>query len=73
MVKTTVYFSDEQMATLDVRARREARSRAEILRDALDAYAETQATSLPKAVGIFEDYEVDSSNIDDWLQANWRP
>lgn len=73
MNKSTVYFTDEQMATWESLARREARPKAAVLRDALEYYADKVGRRMPSAVGIYEDDEVNSTNVDEWLRANWRP
>lgn len=73
MKKTTVYLTDDQAASFDTFAKQDARPKAELIRDALDAYAANRVRRLPQAVGIFDDLGVDSTNVDDWLRANWRP
>ena len=72
MNKSTVYFTDEQMATWESLAKREAKPKAEVLRDALEFYADKVGRRMPSA-GIYEDDEVNSTNVDEWLRANWRP
>lgn len=71
--KTTVYLTDDQTVAYDSFAKQDARPKAEIIREALDAYAANRARRLPQAVGIFDDLGVDSANVDDWPRANWRP
>lgn len=73
MKKTTVYLTDDLTAAYEAFAKQDARPKAEIIREALDAYAANRARRLPEAVGIFDDLGVDSTNVDDWLRANWRP
>ena len=73
MVKTTLYLPDDLAASYEGFAKQDARPKAEIIREALDAYAANRGRRLPEAVGIFEDLEVNSTNVDDWLRANWLP
>jgi predicted transcriptional regulator len=72
-MKTTIYIPDDQMAALDAMAKREARPKAQLIREAIELYVTENAQPMPDAIGIFEDLEVDSTNVDDWLRANWRP
>jgi hypothetical protein len=72
-MKTTIYIPDEEMAALDALARRESRPKAALIREAIAQYVAKCRRPSPQAVGIFEDSEVDSTNLDDWLSANWRP
>lgn len=71
MLKTTIYITAEEMAALDATARREDRSKAAVIRDAIGKYVVEPNQLMPEAVGIFEDTEVDSTNIDEWLAENW--
>ena len=72
-MKTTINLPDEEVAALDALARRESRPKAALIREAIDLYIADRPRPMPKAVGIFEDRDVDSTNIDEWLGANWRP
>ena len=72
-LKTTIYIPDQQMAELEAASRREQRPKAEIIRDALGEYLCKSAPRKPQSRGIFEDHEVDSTNLDEWLRENWHP
>lgn len=72
MAKTTLCPPDDVAASYEAFAKQDACPKAEIMRDALDVYAENRGRRLPEAVGIFEDLGVDSTNVDGWLRANWR-
>ena len=72
-MKTTIYIPDDQMAALDAMAKREARPKAQLIREAIELYVVDNAQPMPEAVGIFDDVDVDSSNVDEWLRDNWRP
>jgi hypothetical protein len=69
MIKTTVNLSSELLADLDALAKKEGRSRAATIRAALDQYL-ADYQPLSPVVGIFDDHEVDSTNLNDWLRAN---
>jgi hypothetical protein len=73
VIKTTIHVPEEEMAALEARARREARPKAALIREAIARYVAEDCRPRPKAVGIFSDIEVTSSNLDEWLRANWRP
>lgn len=73
MIKTTVHIPAEEIAALEALAKHEARSKAALIREAIGRYVTESCYQLPEAVGIFEDIEVDSRNLDDWLRANGRP
>ncbi len=73
MNKTTVYLTDDLTAAYEAFAKQDARPKAEVIREALDTYAANRVRRLPEAVGIFDDDEVNSTNVDDWLRAHWHP
>lgn len=57
---------------LDAFAKQDDRPKSEIMREAFDAYIASRDRCLPETMGPFEDLEVDSTNFDDRLRANWR-
>lgn len=73
MNKTTIYLSDDQMSALDAVSRKQGTPKAQLIREAIEQYVVDQSDNLPGAAGIFADDEVNSTNLDDWLTANWRP
>jgi hypothetical protein len=73
MVRTAIDIPEEKMAALEAIAEREARPRDELILEAIGRYVTEQSRPVPEAVGIFEDTEVDSTNLEEWLRANWRP
>ena len=73
MIKTTIHIPEEEMAALGARAKREGRPKAALIREAITRYVAEDCRPRPKAVGIFSDTEVTSSNLDEWLRVNWRP
>ena len=73
MNKTTIYLSDEQMSALEAIFRKQGTPKAQLIREAIEQYVVDQSDPLPGAVGIFADDKVNSTNLDEWLTANWRP
>ncbi|HEY7029963.1 MAG TPA: CopG family transcriptional regulator [Thermomicrobiales bacterium] len=74
MKKTTLYLPSDLSAAYSALSRRQRRSQAEVMRDALREYAERQELPLPDWVGMVEtDGEVNSTNAKDWLREHWRP
>lgn len=71
MVRTAIDIPDGEMAALEAKAERESRPKDELIREAITRYVAEDCRPLPEAVGIFEDTEVTSSNLDEWLRANW--
>jgi predicted transcriptional regulator len=74
MEKTTLYIPGDLLAAYSALSRRQRRSKAELMRDALREYAERQAPALPDWIGMIEtDGTVNSTNVKDWLSENWKP
>jgi hypothetical protein len=75
MIKSTIYFEPNQIAALEALAKQEGRPKAEIIRDAVDLYVSKSGRKLPSWIGIIKDDDgtLTSDNVDEWLQANWRP
>lgn len=63
MVKTTVYLDDEIVAALKTISRRSSKPQAELIREALRAYASSAASSppLPAGLGMFESGHTDTT------------
>jgi predicted transcriptional regulator len=63
MVKTTVYLDDEIVAALRGMAKRSAKPQAQLIRDALYAYAKKDhAPPLPAGMGMFDSGHRDTSS-----------
>lgn len=74
MEKTTLYLPAELLAQYTILARKQGRPKAELMRDALAAYAEGQDTEVPGWIGMIDGQnEFDSSNVKSWLRENWEP
>ncbi|UZX14492.1 ribbon-helix-helix domain-containing protein [Thermus sp. PS18] len=65
MEKTTLYLPKSLKRLLELKARREGRSQAELVREALERYL---ASPSPKSLGIGEDTEVTSRTAEAWLE-----
>jgi predicted transcriptional regulator len=73
MEKTTVYLTCDQQEQLAALARRTRRSKAELIREAVDVLLRDNPRPRPKSAGIWaSDGEVNSENLEDWLAANWK-
>lgn len=70
-IRTQVYLTPDQRARIDALRRRDGRTLAEVVRDALDAYLEREAPdaseALTAAFGALPDLEVPSR--DEWDRA----
>jgi predicted transcriptional regulator len=62
MVKTTVYLDEETVAALKGIARRSAKPQAELIREALRAFARTGGPPpLPAGMGMFDSGHTDTA------------
>jgi hypothetical protein len=74
MEKTTLYLPGDLVAAYSALSRRQRRSKAELMRDALREYAGRQEHDLPDWIGMVEtDGEVNSTNVKDWLREHLNP
>jgi predicted transcriptional regulator len=73
MHKTTLYLPEATRRRLRDMARRTGQPQANLVRHALDAYLNAEASPLPKSIGAGEDLDLSGRNTEDWLRANWRP
>ncbi len=70
MIKTTLYLPEELHHKVAAHARREKRSQAEVLREAIERYLDRPA-DLPGFIGIADDDSVSASESEDWIRKNW--
>ena len=68
-----MYLTDEMQFALGEIARRSQRSKAEVIREAVAALIAGQKRPRPKSIGMIEDDDVQSTNVNDWLKTNWSP
>ena len=73
MDKTTIYIPKEQHEALEDLSRRSGRPQAQLIREALAAYLADHKRPKPKSIGIVADGSVQASEIDEWLEKNWKP
>jgi hypothetical protein len=72
MEKTTLYLPSELQRSLAVTAKREGRSQAEIVRDALSNYFSGNTPLRPHSIGVGSDNEVTGATSEEWLRKNWK-
>lgn len=74
MKRTTVFLTDELDGMLQETSRRMHRSRAEIVREALEQYLEHRQRPWPRSIGMGsnKDQSVTSENVKDWVRERWR-
>jgi hypothetical protein len=73
MEKTTIYLPAELRVALRDLGRRTGRPQAEIIRDAVFEYMNRQERPLPRSIGIVSSGKVQSTDVEDWLEENWKP
>ena len=78
METITLELPVELGRALDEIAERSARSRAELIHEAVRDFLARQERSdpdpaWPRSIGLGEADEPRADAIDDWLKANWRP
>jgi predicted transcriptional regulator len=71
MDKTTLYLPTELQQALKQLARRQKRSRAELIREALEQYVRSQPHRLPHSVGVAASGELDATEVKAWLRESW--
>ena len=78
MESTVIDLPRELREALDDVATRTGQSRAEIIQEALLDFLRRQRRldadpGWPRSIGMIDDAEVSSADLEDWLEANWRP
>jgi hypothetical protein len=72
MEKTTLYLPSELQRSLAATAKREGRSQAEIVRDALSTYFSGNVPLRRHSIGAGSDNEVTGATSEEWLRKNWK-
>ena len=72
MEKTTVYLPGELQRSLVAMAKREGRSQARIIRDALESYLSGRAPVRLRSLGAGSDDVVSGATSEEWLRKNWK-
>ena len=73
MKKTTIYIPEDLATTVSATAKRTGTSEAALIREAIATYVATLERPWPKTIGIVSDGSLQSDEIEDWIDANWRP
>ncbi|HUF84146.1 MAG TPA: CopG family transcriptional regulator [Acidimicrobiia bacterium] len=69
--KTTLYLPPDLHRRLVEAARREKRSQADLVREALDRYLNGQPARRPRSVGSVSDGTLDARNAKQWVREQW--
>ncbi len=72
MEKTTLYIPADLQRALRSLARRARKPRAEIIREALNAYLRQQERPRLGSVGVGEDDQVTGATSENYLRSRWR-
>lgn len=72
MEKTTLYLPEQLQRSLAALSRREKRSQAEIIREALDSYISSRSAVRPSSLASGSDDEVSGATSEAWLRENWN-
>lgn len=71
MDKTTLYLPADLRLQLEQAAKRERRSQAEIVREALGRYLSAAPAAKFRSVGLGADDEVTGASSEAWLRQSW--
>jgi len=71
MEKTTLYLPPELHRALKEAARREGKSQAELIREALAAYLTQRQSPAFRSLGVGEDEELSGRASEGWLERVW--
>jgi len=70
--KTTLYLPPELHRALKEAARRERKSQAELIREALARYLSEKARPPLRSIGVAEDEALTGRDAERWLEEAWR-
>lgn len=71
MQKTTLYLPDALSQQLKVEAKRQNKSQAELMREALAGYVQSRPRALPRSLGLADDAGVSAADSEDWIRQRW--
>ena len=71
MDKTTLYLPEDLRRQLEQAAKRERRSQAEIVREALGRYLSAAPAAKFRSIGLGADAEVTGESSEAWLRKSW--
>lgn len=72
MQKTTLYLPDMLSQLLKLEAKRQHKSQAELMREALEGYLQERPRALPRSLGLADDAGVSAADSEDWLRERWN-
>ncbi len=72
MQKTTLYLPDALNQQLKVEAKRQNKSQAELMREALEGYVQSRPRTLPRSLGLADDAGVSAADSEDWIHGRWN-
>lgn len=72
MQKTTLYLPDTLNQLLKVEAKRQNKSQAELMREALAGYLQSRPRTLPRSLGLADDAGVSAAESEDWIHGRWN-
>jgi predicted transcriptional regulator len=73
MKKTTIYIPDELAISVTAAAKRKGSSEASLIREAIATYVTTLERPRPRTKGIVASGELQSTDVEEWLEKNWPP
>ena len=73
MDRTTGYPPTEDYLAIEALAQRTGRPQAEILRETIRDDVDRQERPRLRSLGIVKRADLNGTDVDDWLRANWRP
>lgn len=73
MEKTTIYLPIDLRMALKETARRTGRPQAELVRDAISVYVAHHKRPRLRSIGIVASGEISATDVEDWLEENWKP
>jgi predicted transcriptional regulator len=71
MEKTTLYLTDDLQRELQEIAKREKRSQASLIREALVEYVTARSTPWPESIGMGQDGEIPAERAKEWVRREW--
>jgi len=71
MERTTLYLPSDLQHALRDEARRRGRPQAQLVREALRAYLNSQERPVVTSVGLGEDSAVSAREAEGWLEREW--
>lgn len=72
MQKTTLYLPDTLNQQLKLEAKRQNKSQAELMREALNGYLQGRPRALPRSLGLAGDAGVSAADSEDWIHRRWN-